>query len=564
MDHEGEITFGEDGILVLVPKNPSPRARHSPSMGLRRQEQKPAALDTAPAGNAVEDDKSDNNMLAAPGEAMDQAEIDQHDKMDLGVSDADNNDHPMRDIDDEANSPPIKSVSKVTQKGPSPASAALKSLTARNSNFDREFWLKRVKYPSKGVFCIGTVIEHLGLQRSQTGTNFSFKNKTVSKLAQTLRVITHKIADGDDAQVVDAHVVDVAVDPAALAEEVDELMEEFGEKIWGAEGEKEWLATPGEYGEYAHELHFHDDEENKVIREYLRLWIVLKAINTRIYIKYRKPAVKPEVEDSDSTDESEADDDLDRELDAYDSDSPKEARPIKARLPDRNPFVRIEKLDGSRLIMAFRLDKAKVRKARAVSIAQAYRKSINFVSRRPVTPSEAVQENPKTPETTQSRLEEQESAVKTAESKLARLRAAKDALGSETTKGLDASPTVKKLPVATKTEKAPDSQFVSTVAQRLADSRRTRAIAPVYNEKILAGIKKRAPRKDKGIPHKLVSDAPVDSAAIQQTQHDTPEPPSRDAPRHGTLSIPRWQAHAHKKRALSPSSHPLAMQRPQE
>lgn len=359
-------------------------------------------------------------------------------------------------------------------------------------------------------------------------------------------------------------------------------MEEFGEKIWSAEGEKEWLEMPGDYGEYAHELHFHDEEENKLIREYLRLWIALKAVNTRIYVKYRKVPTKPEVEEEDSTHESEADDELDRELDTYDSDSPandEEARPTKVRIQGRNPFVRIEKLDGSSLVMAFRLDKAKVRKARAVSIAKAYKENIQVLPRRLASTPEAVQESPKTPRTTQSRLEEHKSAIKTAESKLARLRAARDALElEETTKGLDAAPALKKFvfPPATKADEEPENQFVSTVAQRLVDGRRTRANAPVYNEKILAGIKKRAPRKDKGIPHKIASDAPVDSAGVEQAHAGTPEPPSGDQNRmtRGQLPIPLWQARGHyrghtplpvrQKRALSPSSHPIAMQRPQE
>ncbi|EAT84449.2 hypothetical protein SNOG_08173 [Parastagonospora nodorum SN15] len=516
MNGEGKIIISEDGRLVL--KALPSQARHSPSAGLRRRKQKSAALDTTTAGSSVEGDRPANieqaistpedNMSAAPSQATNQLEIDQHGEMDVEISDADNdmaNDHLMRDFDYEASHSPSKSVSKVSRKDLSAASAALKSLAARNSNFSRAFWEKRVKYPTKGAFSIGSVIEHLGLKRHQTGTNFSFKDKTVNKLAQALRVVTHKISDGDDARVVDAHVVDVAVDPAALVAEVDELMEKFGEKIWGAEGEKEWLETLGEYGEYTHELHYHDEEENKLIREYLRLWIVLKAVNTRIYVKYRKVAVKAEVEEEESMDESEADDELDRELDAYDSDSPaigKEARHTKTR------------------------------------------------------------------------HEEYVSAIKTAENKFARLRAARDALElEETTNGLDVAPGLKNLlfPTAQKTEEDPD-EFVSTVAQRLVDGRRTRRKTPVYNEKVLAGIKKRGLRKDKGIPHKPVSDAPVDSAAINKAHADASVPPSGD--QNGVmqlqLSVQLNHVHRHtnftirKKRALSPSSHSRPMQQPQK
>lgn len=196
MNSEGSIVISEDGRLILNPL--PPRARHSPSTGLRRREQNLAALDTATVTSTVEGDQldtikvaisaPDNDMSAAQGGAINQAEIDKHDEMDLDTSHANDNmlnDHPMSGFDHEASLPPTKSKSKA-QKDQSPASAALKSLAARNSNFDRASWLKRVKYPSKGAFSIGSVLEHLGLKRSQTGTNFSFKNKTVSKLAQTL------------------------------------------------------------------------------------------------------------------------------------------------------------------------------------------------------------------------------------------------------------------------------------------------------------------------------------------------------------------------------------------
>ncbi|KAH4856484.1 hypothetical protein HBH75_076960 [Parastagonospora nodorum] len=593
MNGEGKIIISEDGRLVL--KALPSQARHSPSAGLRRRKQKSAALDTTTAGSSVEGDRPANieqaistpedNMSAAPSQATNQLEIDQHGEMDVEISDADNdmaNDHLMRDFDYEASHSPSKSVSKVSRKDLSAASAALKSLAARNSNFSRAFWEKRVKYPTKGAFSIGSVIEHLGLKRHQTGTNFSFKDKTVNKLAQALRVVTHKISDGDDARVVDAHVVDVAVDPAALVAEVDELMEKFGEKIWGAEGEKEWLETLGEYGEYTHELHYHDEEENKLIREYLRLWIVLKAVNTRIYVKYRKVAVKAEVEEEESMDESEADDELDRELDAYDSDSPaigKEARHTKVRLPERNPserhpYVRIVRWQGSSLIMAFRLGRAKLPIPRAANNAFSRYNKIHPSPLRLATPSDEVQDSPKTPENTQTRHEEYVSAIKTAENKFARLRAARDALElEETTNGLDVAPGLKNLlfPTAQKTEEDPD-EFVSTVAQRLVDGRRTRRKTPVYNEKVLAGIKKRGLRKDKGIPHKPVSDAPVDSAAINKAHADASVPPSGD--QNGVmqlqLSVQLNHVHRHtnftirKKRALSPSSHSRPMQQPQK
>jgi hypothetical protein len=582
MNSEGKIVISEDGKLVLKPLPPC--NRHSPSTGLRRREQKSAALDTATATSSVEGDRPanleqaiftpDENTSAAPGEATNQPEVDQHGEMDVKISDADNdmaNDHPMRDFDYEASHSPSKSVSKVSRKYPSPASAALKSLAARNSNFSRTFWEKRVKYATKGAFSIGSVIEHLGLKRHQTGTNFSFKDKTVNKLAQALRVVTHKISD------IDAHVVDVAVDPAALVAEVDELMEKFGENIWGAEGEKEWLETPGEYGEYTHELHFHDEEENKLIREYLRLWIVLKAVNTRIYVKYRKVAAKAKVEDEESMDESEADDELDRELDAYDSDSSaigKEARYTKVRLPERNPYVRIVRLQGSSLIMAFRLGRAKLPMARAANNAFSHYKKIHSSPLRPATQSDGVQDSPKTPKNTQTRHEEYESAIKTAESKLACLRAARDGLElDETTNGPGAAPALKKLlfPAATKTEEDPD-EFVLTVAQRLADGRRTRGKTPVYNERVLAGIKKRAPRKDKGIPHKPLSDAPVDSAAINQAHTGASVPLSGDQNGVMQLQLSAQLNHMHrhtnftmcKKRALSPSSHSRPMQQPQK
>jgi hypothetical protein len=157
---------------------------------------------------------------------------------------------------------------------------------AAGSHLNRQVWDIRLRSQRKGGLTISAIISRLGLKRRLLSRGIGFDHDNVRNLHNALSATANVLPK------VTGEIVDVAVAPHRLSAELGEVLDEHGEEIWGGRGEREWMLEPGEVEGYTRELDFWDLKDRALIKEYLRLWIIVKAIDSATPRSSRNTAPK--------------------------------------------------------------------------------------------------------------------------------------------------------------------------------------------------------------------------------------------------------------------------------
>jgi hypothetical protein len=106
---------------------------------------------------------------------------------------------------------------------------------------DRVFWERRLRFPTEGGLSIGSITDRLGLKRNRSGRGRAFYDSDkVRRLSDAVAVLASRLPT--DA----AGLVDEALNTSMSVANTNDLLERFGEMIWGTETFRPWLYEPSD------------------------------------------------------------------------------------------------------------------------------------------------------------------------------------------------------------------------------------------------------------------------------------------------------------------------------
>jgi hypothetical protein len=100
----------------------------------------------------------------------------------------------------------------------------------------RAYWKRRIRGFNTD-FSASRIIERLGLKRKHPdgSRQITFENDRVTELSAAIGAIMKRLPQDE------VRLVDVAVDPSSLSADVEKVLAEFGETIWGTSKPGDWL-----------------------------------------------------------------------------------------------------------------------------------------------------------------------------------------------------------------------------------------------------------------------------------------------------------------------------------
>jgi hypothetical protein len=165
--------------------------------------------------------------------------------------------------------------------------------------YDRAYWTQRLKALTPSALNIRTIVNGLHLQRFNTSSdnrNVTFDNANVKALEQHISDIADSLPHDEES------LIGFGTEPEKLRSEVDGLLLRFGHKIWGRD---RWQRLPMHEGdEYdSNDLVYAKPRDCDKIRHFLRLWIVVRAVDAFVHRKYdRNDYSTAEVSDKEKVD----------------------------------------------------------------------------------------------------------------------------------------------------------------------------------------------------------------------------------------------------------------------
>jgi hypothetical protein len=148
--------------------------------------------------------------------------------------------------------------------------------------YDRAYWTQRLKAFTPSALNIRTIINSLNLQRYDTSPdsqNVTFDNANLKALEQHISVIADSLPHDEES------LIGFGSEPGKLRSEADGLLLRFGHKIWGRD---RWQRLPMHEGDeyYSDDLVYAKPKDCDKIRHFLRLWIVVRAVDAFLHRKY--------------------------------------------------------------------------------------------------------------------------------------------------------------------------------------------------------------------------------------------------------------------------------------
>jgi hypothetical protein len=148
--------------------------------------------------------------------------------------------------------------------------------------YDRAYWTQRLKALTPSALNIRTIVNGLHLQRFNTSSdsrNVTFDNANVKALEQHISDIADSLPHDEES------LIDFGSEPGKLRSEADGLLLRFGHKIWSRD---RWQRLPMYEGdEYdSDDLVYAKPKDCDKIRHFLRLWIVVRAVDAFVHRKY--------------------------------------------------------------------------------------------------------------------------------------------------------------------------------------------------------------------------------------------------------------------------------------
>ncbi|KAF2828462.1 hypothetical protein CC86DRAFT_437682 [Ophiobolus disseminans] len=153
--------------------------------------------------------------------------------------------------------------------------------------YDRAFWARRMANSTSGGLTIRQINNALGLKR-EGGTAMqrgppTYVGDNVTQLAQEVATLSAQLPLDKD------QLLDVAVSPDSIGAKVDDLLKKF-KTIWSVDQDKSWLIQASEgVQEYPKDLKYNEIHDRAILKEYLRQWVILKALNTYKYQRNKPP-----------------------------------------------------------------------------------------------------------------------------------------------------------------------------------------------------------------------------------------------------------------------------------
>jgi hypothetical protein len=148
--------------------------------------------------------------------------------------------------------------------------------------YDRAYWTQRLKALTPSNLTTRTIVTGLHLQRFNTSSdsrNVTFDNANVKALEQHISIIADSLPHDEES------LIGFGSEPGKLRSEVDGLLLRFGHKIWGRD---RWQRLPLHEGDEhdSDDLVYAKPRDCDSIRHFLRLWIVVRAVDAFVHRKY--------------------------------------------------------------------------------------------------------------------------------------------------------------------------------------------------------------------------------------------------------------------------------------
>jgi hypothetical protein len=120
--------------------------------------------------------------------------------------------------------------------------------------FDRDLWERRLEVPTEGGLSLSKITDRLGLKRKRgTRGRISFQSEKARRLSAAVAVLASKLPK--DA----ARLIDRALD---TGDTKNQLLQRFGEIIWGPEKSRPWLYEPSDgIDGYTHALRYSNQDD---------------------------------------------------------------------------------------------------------------------------------------------------------------------------------------------------------------------------------------------------------------------------------------------------------------
>jgi hypothetical protein len=150
--------------------------------------------------------------------------------------------------------------------------------------YDRAYWTQRLKALTPSALNVRTIVNSLNLQRydtSRDSQNVTFDNANLKALEQHISIIADSLPHDEES------LIGFGSEPGKLRSETDGLLLRFGHKIWGRD---RWQRLPMHEGdEYdSDDLVYAKPKDCDKIRHFLRLWIVVRAVDAFVQRKYEE------------------------------------------------------------------------------------------------------------------------------------------------------------------------------------------------------------------------------------------------------------------------------------
>ena len=102
------------------------------------------------------------------------------------------------------------------------------------SAYDRAYWANRIKPRKNAHLTIRSLADNLGLQYLQANatSTFVYKDQSVRDLQSAVHEIASELPQTEE------RFLDIADSPQELYPDVDELLLEFGDQIWGGDAKQ--------------------------------------------------------------------------------------------------------------------------------------------------------------------------------------------------------------------------------------------------------------------------------------------------------------------------------------
>ncbi|CAO2648049.1 Nn.00g089710.m01.CDS01 [Neocucurbitaria sp. VM-36] len=151
---------------------------------------------------------------------------------------------------------------------------SLSSLSIAPAVHDRAFWTRLITNPR--LLSTSDAIQALGLKRLNPGGRGKpkFETSLIRQLASAVADVAAKLP------IHAGTLIDVADDVTRLDNDITQLLDQFGAKIWGRNCERTYLLSAANNSEgYQKDLIYEEPADHQVLKHHLRIWVLLKAFN---------------------------------------------------------------------------------------------------------------------------------------------------------------------------------------------------------------------------------------------------------------------------------------------